>query len=361
MARERGQRVLDKPGWEKSLRRWQAFWAGEMADRPPIQIAIVAGESLDTGEPPSLESTLARFDPLRNEPILEAAERALARRAAIPDDNPPAMQAGGGVYFTGAVFGAPVKATADMMTAEPILKDWGQLRELRFDLGNAWVQRALSLARQLVARSGGRYAVTPGLLEGPSDICAALRGITRLAGDLYQYPNEVTRLAELGAEAWERYMRTMHEIVPLYDGGTVTQWSVWTPGRGAALQEDFCTIISPNSFRRFFAPLDARLAATVDTAWIHVHAGAIHLVEPLLEIDALRAIQIVHDGAASPPMERLVAAMQQVQAAGKRLIVRKFSPVELEQILPRLSLRGLAIDTYLPSEEAARRWLEATW
>jgi hypothetical protein len=197
--------MLDKPGWEQSLRRWQAFWAGELADRPPIQVAIVSGEALDTGEPPSLESTLARFDPLRNEPILEAAERALNRHAAIPDDNPPAMQAGGGVYFTGAVFGAPVRATADVMTAEPILDDWDQLDDLRLDLDNAWVRRALGLARQLVARSGGRYAVTPGLIEGPSDICAALRGITRLAGDLYEFPEEVRRLAEMGAVAWEVY------------------------------------------------------------------------------------------------------------------------------------------------------------
>ena len=71
--------MLNKPGWEQSLRRWQAFWVGEVADRPPIQIAIVAGESLDTGEPPSLDDTLARFDPLRNEPILRAAEQGLAQ------------------------------------------------------------------------------------------------------------------------------------------------------------------------------------------------------------------------------------------------------------------------------------------
>ncbi len=353
--------MLDKPRWDQSLRRWQAFWAGGLADRPPIQIAVVSGEALDTGEAPSLDSTLARFDVLRNEPILEAAEQALTRRAAIPDDNPPAVQAGGGVYFTGAVFGAPVRATADVMTAEPILDDWDQLDALRLDLDNDWVQRALGLACQLVARSGGRYAVTPGLIEGPSDICAALRGITRLAGDLYEFPDEVRRLAEMGAVAWEAYARAMHEVVPLYDGGTVTQWSVWTPGRGIALQEDFCTVISPRDFRRFFAPLDARLAATVDTAWIHVHAGAIHLVEPLVEIEALDAIQIVHDGAASPPFERMIPEMQRVQAAGKGLILRKFSPAELEEILPQLSLNGLAIDTYLPSVEAACHWLDTAW
>ena len=353
--------MFSKTGWERSLRRWQAFWAGDVADRPPILVAIVSGDALDTGEPPSLEATLARFDPSRNETILQAAERSLERHAAIPDDTPPTLLAGGGVYFTGAVFGAPVRATADVITSTPILDDWDQLDSLRFDLGNVWAQRALHLAEQLADRGAGRYAVTPGLVEGPSDICAALRGITRLAGDLYQYPDEVARLADLGAQAWEAYTRAMHDIVPLYDGGTVTQWSMWAPGRAAALQEDFCTIISPASFRTFFAALDARLAATVDTAWIHVHAGAIHLVEPLLEIEALQAIQIVHDGAASPPFSRLIPTMQRVQAAKKGLILRKFNPAELSEILPALSLRGLAIDTYLPSEEAACRWLDIRW
>jgi len=207
----------------------------------------------------------------------------------------------------------------------------------------------LGLARQLVARSGGRYAVTPGLIEGPSDICAALRGVTPLAEDIYAHPDEVRRLAAIGAEAWSAYLTAMHAIVPLYDGGTVTQWNVWAPGRAAAFQEDLCTVLSPRQYREFFKPLDRELARQVEVFWVHVHAGEIHLVDELLTMDEVRGVQIVNDGVASPPLQRVLPVMQRVQQRGRCLILRKYSPAELDTILPHLSLRKLAIDTFCPS------------
>ena len=349
--------MLQKPGWDRSLARWSAFWRGEIADRPPVLAHVIATRELDPGPPPSLDSTLARYDPVRNGPILEQAERNLTRTAKLEDDTPPALGAGGGVYFTGAAFGAPVVVTADMMTSNPIIDDWHQAADIGYDPGNPWIRRALGLARQLVARSDGRYAVTPGLLEGPSDICASLRGPTRLASDLYEYPSQVRRLAEMGADAWQRYAQALYDIIPLYDGGTVTQWSMWVPGRAAALQEDFCTLVSPRHFREFFLPLDRELAQSVDTLWIHVHAGAIHLVDELLNVDEIRGIQIVYDGAPSPPLSRALPVMRRVQRRGKCLILRKYLPDDLESILPHLSACRLALDVYFTSAAQARQWL----
>jgi len=364
--------LLQNPGWERSLARWRAFWEGKVADRPPVLIYRMASFASDissettaevSGPNTVLARQLAYYDPAQNADLWERAEKGLATHAQWPDDMPPALVAGGGVHFTGAVFGAPVRATANMLTSSPIIEDWAQADTVRYDPDNAWVRRALSLAQQLVARSGGRYAVTPGLIEGPSDVCAALRGITQLAGDLYEYPREVARLAAKGAEAWQRYARALFEVVPLCDDGTVTQWSLWAPGRAAALQEDFCTVISPRQYRQFFLPLDRELARSVDILWVHVHAGAIHLVDELLTVEEIRGIQIVNDGVASPPIQKVLPVMRRVQEHGKCLIVRKYSPEELEAILPHLSPRLLAMDTYCETLSDARRWLErvAQW
>jgi hypothetical protein len=356
--------MFSKLGWAESLVRWRAFWDGKVADRPPVLIHRMASFAADisgsTEVAPNtvLARNLAFYDPAQNEALLEQAEKGLAARADMPDDMAPAIVAGGGVHFAGATFGAPVQVTASMLTSEPIIHDWSQVEGIRLDLGNAWVQRALALARQLVARSQGRYAVTVGLLEGPSDICAALRGISQLAEDIYVYPAEVRKLAEMAAEAWVTYARAMHQIVPLYDGGTVTQWSLWAPGRAAAFQEDFCTVISPRTYREFFKPLDRQIAREVDLFWVHVHAGEIHLVDELLTMDEVRGVQIVHDGDASPPLARVLQVMQRVQQRGKCLIVRKYSPEELETILPHLAAKGLAIDTYCPTADAAQRWIK---
>ena len=343
--------------WADSLRRWQAFWAGDLYDRPPVIAHPATGEELDVGEPPSLERILARYDPARNGEILAHEERAALTRAVPGDDTPPALLSGGGVFFTGAVFGAPVRLTADVITCEPILANWADASQIDWDPDNPWVRRALALADQLVARSRGRYAITPGLLEGPSDICANLRGPTRLAEDLYASPRQVQSLARKGADGWLAYAQAMFERVPLFYGGTVTQWSVWTPGRGAALQEDFCTLVSPDTYRRFFGPLDRELAESVDTLWAHVHAGAVHLVEPLLEIEAVRGIQIVYDGVVSPPLERLLVGMQAVQRSGRCLILRKFTLDDLAAVLPHLVPQRLALDVYLSDGPRGRDWI----
>ena len=351
--------MLRKPNWPQSLARWQAFWTGELLDRPPLLVHLVATEGLDVGYTPSIERLLEGFDPERNAPIVAAAEEGFCRRAEVEDDMPPAYPVGGGVYYTGAVFGAQIAATANVMVAEPMIHDWAEAASIRYSTGNAWVRRTLGLARQLVERWQGRYAVTPGLIEGPSDICASLRGACRLAEDLYAHPAEVRRLAEMGAEAWQRHARSLFDVIPPVDGGTVTQWSVWAPGRAAALQEDFSSLISPRQFRELFAPLDGELAAAVDTLWVHIHAGALHLVDEFLRIEEVRGIQIVHDGPASPPLERVVAAMQRVQRAGRCLIVRKYSPGELEDVLPHLDPHRLCIDTYATSIAGARHALES--
>jgi len=359
--------LLQKDGWEQSLARWRAFWGGEVADRPPVLIYQMASFSSDISPETATEISspntilarqLAYYDPTKNTALLEQAEQSLAARSQWPDDMPPALAAGGGVHFTGAIFGAPVRATANMLTSEPLIADWAQAEAIRYNPNNEWVRRALGLARQLVARSAGRYAVIPGLIEGPSDICAALRGITQLAGDLYEHPQAVMRLATKGAEAWLAFARDLFAIIPLYDGGTVTQWNLWAPGRAAALQEDFCTIVSPRQYREFFLPLDRELAQSVDLLWVHVHAGAIHLVDELLTVEEIRGIQIVNDGIASPPLQRVLSMMRRIQERGKCLIVRKYSPEELESILPYLSPRGLAIDTYCPTLTDAQSWLE---
>jgi hypothetical protein len=354
--------VLAKPNWERSLERWRAFWAGGLADRPPVIAHLVATRDPDPGPTPSEERLLDIYDPARNAPVVAAQELAvLARAHAVQDDMPPAVQVGGGVWFTGAIFGAPLRATADMLATDPIVEDWETFGPVRLSPQNPWLQRTLALAEQLVARSGGRYAVTPGLIEGPSDICANLRGPTPLAEDLYAHPREAAAALEQALAAWLAYADALHRRIPLYDGGTATQWALWAPGRAGALQEDFCTLLSPRQFRQWVLPLDREVARSLDLCWMHLHAGQVHLVDEVLTAEEIRGVQIVHDGVASPPLPRMIAAMQRVQRAGRCLILRKYAPDELAEILPQLSPRGLAIDTYFASAEEANAWLDAAW
>ena len=71
--------MLHKPGWDRSLARWHAFWNGELADRPPLIAHITTSSELEVGGGiTSFESEIAHFDPDQNQERLARAESGTA-------------------------------------------------------------------------------------------------------------------------------------------------------------------------------------------------------------------------------------------------------------------------------------------
>ena len=73
-----------KQNLETSLRRWRAFWRGEVADRPPMVVHFreeaAEGAPLDR-QNPTIEDFEAQFDHAQVIERTRAAEARFARRA----------------------------------------------------------------------------------------------------------------------------------------------------------------------------------------------------------------------------------------------------------------------------------------
>ena len=109
-------------------------------------------------------------------------------------------------------------------------------------------------------------------------------------------------------------------------------------------EEDATILFSSNVYEEFFKPCDRQIAASFDYALIHTHSADKKLVDDLLDIEELPAVQCLIDPS-GPSVSELIPVFQRVQAADKALLItHELDDEELEPILEVLSPRGLALE-----------------
>ena len=328
-----------------SLQRWKAFWRHSVADRPPLVIRTRqedAGERVKSNSRTKSVAFETQFsaDYIRQQ--AEKAEANFARQLSVPDDTFPQVEGPGGLAVTGWMFGASVETVAGISWVEPILERIQDWRSLDFDAARGRIDQILECYKILAEKSQGRYAVSPGILEGPADMAVRMLGEEKLALALHDHPEIVDELfAHLSGLGRDLIARKL-SIVPEYGGGTTCS-GYWLPGKGTGIQEDFGQMISPQQFREMILKHDCALAGPLNSAWFHVHSGAPHMAREIADSGAFRCIQITNDYPAGPTPKEMLPTIQYIQ---KRccLILRKLSLDQLDSIIGHLSPEGLAID-----------------
>jgi hypothetical protein len=109
-------------------------------------------------------------------------------------------------------------------------------------------------------------------------------------------------------------------------------------------EEDATILFSPKLYREFFQGCDRRIAASFDYALIHTHSATHKLINDLLSINELPAIQVILDPT-GPTIKEMVPLLQKIQAAGKALLItHELTDDHLNTLLGELSPRGLAVE-----------------
>lgn len=339
------------------MRRFAAFWSKDVDDYPPIRVRFPAHGIAEQSPPVVTEAFVDPYD------YWDGFWRS---RADFPDDAIPALQLDMGAAFMSSVMGNKLWYDQGTTWSEHALTDWSMLDELeRRTIGreNPAISRVLAAARSLREKSGEASPISVAMLTGPGDVMTALRGPSDLCVDLFEHPNEVRRLATVCTEAIRKTMMLQFETIAPFRGGYVDSYDIWTPGRSSYFANDFSILVSPELYREFFFPFDARTAEVFETPWLHVHSGGARLVPEFREIPGLRGIQIVNDRPAGPSARDLIPVFTSIQDT-HCLLLRKYSPAELETILPELSREGLYVDTQVDSEDEAWRvfdWWRGLW
>ncbi|MCW5983303.1 MAG: hypothetical protein KIT09_34750 [Bryobacteraceae bacterium] len=222
---------------------------------------------------------------------------------------------------------------------------WDEALAVRLDAGNPWYRKYLEFADALAAVSGGRFPVSHSPEIGPTDLHAVLRGHSESILDLADEPEKSAELLFRLGEIFREITKEIWRRLPLYCGGYFdAQYSLWAPGPIIRMQEDATAVYSPALYRRFVQPVDRMLAAHFPSSFIHLHSTSMFLLDAILEIEEIQCYEVNND-AAGPPLAEMVPYFQQIQRAGKPLLIRgAFAPDEMRLLMDSLEPRGLFLN-----------------
>ena len=330
------------------LARYRAFWDRTNDDRPLVGFTQVGWFPLEEFSACREWQPGDTITPEMVEPAAFMAdhERLLLEGERFDDDiirgTGPSQVA---IPFLPAMLGCTLRVLPGGLLGEERHLDWSQVDaavEAALQPENPWLQRYLGFGETLAETAAGRFPVSHGAEIGPTDMHAALRSHFDALVDLADDADRVGALLQRLGQVFARLTELIWERLPLFHGGYFDgQYSLWAPGPIARLQEDATAGYSPAFYRRLVQPVDRELAAGFECSFMHLHSTSLFLLDAFLEIEQLRCLEINND-VSGPPVAELIPFFQQVQRAGRSLLVRgSFTEEELGELVDALDPSGL--------------------
>jgi len=230
---------------------------------------------------------------------------------------------------------------------EPVITDWASASASALQRESPMYRMVDALTdRLLAAGEGGRKFYTSLTdIGGIYDILASLRGTENLLIDLYENPDEVKACIEKLRPVWLDYFNQYARRL-IARQGCVTNWmAIWSDKPWYPLQCDFSAMISPEMFAEFILPDLRWFTEQMPRSVYHLDGpGELPHVKHLLSLPRLNAIQwTAGDGNESLGNPRWFGLYEEIQAAGKGLVLLGVPLEELENLLRHVSTKGLFI------------------
>ncbi len=306
-----------KPEYEKSLERYEAWWEGEIVDRPLFWVTAPKPEGNVPWPAQKRHATLRErwFDA---EYTMDCAEASMGHTAYLADAAPIYWPNLGPEVYS-AFLGCPLEYTEGTSWAEPILDSWDQLEQIRFDPANAYYRQIAQMTDLAIERAQGRFMVGYTDLHPGADAACSFRDPQRLCMDLVDAPDQVRellrRVQEPFAGVFDAMARRLEEA-----GHPVASWApVFAKGRIHIPSNDFSCMVSREMMEEFFLEITREECRMVDRSIYHLDGrDAIQHLDMLLEIPELDAIQPVIS-AGDTFDEEWMGVFRRTRAAGKSI------------------------------------------
>lgn len=331
---------------KRLLKRHGNFWRMEPADRPLMSVVpyqpmrrpqeregiLWGGRHFEEGERITPDSVDLHH--VRGEEPDSIVHGDFIRGVNLP-----------GICWTEAVLGCPVRMGAGGVWAEHFL-DWTDVKSLcaggKLWGDNPWLEKYREGTRILAEQAEGRYPIVQTLLRGPVDMMASALGHDRMVLAFLDHPDEAHALLNLCADLFIHMAETHLSLVPPFHGGYIT-YGIWAPGSVVRTQLDNAVLLSPELYREYFLPGDARIFRHFEYVVIHVHSACLHIVDDLLAQDELNAIQVSLDFPGGPSMDEVLPILERIQGKKPLILTGPVTDKFLQLLLDVLSPAGLCL------------------
>ena len=335
----------------ESKKRYTAFWEGDAYERCCMYLTVYAG---GTGRPEPANLAQQWEDAeFRARQALWDTEHRLYFADAFPHTFVN-MGPGSLAAMIGGTYRWAERTV--WFENEPVITDWANPPAPVLNRDSAMYRMEDALTQAMLAAGKDKFYTSIADFGGTYDILAALRGTQTLLMDLYDEPDAVKAYAKQVGAIWTAYFFQSAERVLRVQDGVTTWMPVWSDLPYYPLQCDFSAMISPDMFEEFILPDLQLQSECIDRCIYHLDGpGELPHLPHLLSIPRLSAIQwSPGDGREGAGSERWFGLYDEIQAAGKGLVIIGVSADELEPLLRHISTKGVFIACGAKDETTAR-------
>jgi len=326
-----------KPDFDRAVERLEAWWHGEVLDRPCVQMHV-ARPGTHRPFPEKKHATLRErwMDvEYQVESCLRSCERTYYVGEAFPVYVPNL-----GPDVCATLFGCELIFAPGTSWVEPIVRDWEDFDFTpRFD-SVYWttIRKMTDLALEV---GEGKFITGLTDLHMNGDLLSALRGREQLCLDLHDRPDELREVIRKAGALYPIVYDDLWNRIRAKGLGCTTWLSVYHQGRYYPTSMDFAGLISPAMFQEFFLPIIMDEIEFLDRSLFHLDGpSALPHLDTLLSIPKLNGIQWVF-GAGNGPCTRWIDVYRRIQNAGKCAQVLVGEVEEIFTILEVLPPNGL--------------------
>ena len=352
------QRTLSlKSDFERTVQRFEAWWRGELLDRPPVTLNI---EPQRPYQGPTSRHNTWRECWLDVEYQVDAQLARLAQHDYVGDSFPRLVPNVGPV-LTAALLGGELSFDEHTSWAVPNVTDitqWHALRNREPDFESPYWRAVEAMTDLALDKASDQCVVGVTDLHGNFDTLAALRGSEALCEDLVDAPDLMQQVGMHAAHVFTSAFNRLWTRIHARGLGCTTWAPLYHEGPCYLPSCDFWCLVGPTAADVIAPAIKAEMQPLQRTLFHLDGPDALRHLDRILAWPELDAVQWVY-GVGAGPATRWLDVYRRIRQADKSVQILAEAEDAL-WLLEQLGPRGLwlTITTPFTDADAAQRYLD---
>jgi hypothetical protein len=346
--------MKDKSQLLESIDRFSSgFWGKKTTDRPAIGIAP---QSMWT----PINYLRADFprpevfpEDINGQLFMTDYENGFLNKPVVSDDWMPFNAPWRAIPWLEAICGCPARSASGSLAAGQYISFLSELEEIALPVKKEWVE---CINRQIQILLDSHVAdcwISPTILRGPSDVLAAMRGLTEFYCGLLDKPSVLDRVAGQINRVFLDILDVHFSLVGPKHGGYGHIYGYWAPGRTIVIQEDAMGMCPPETYRDIFLKYNQDIVNHLgDHVLLHLHSTGYEHYRHVLEIEGIGGLELTMESN-GPALQDIIPDLKDMLERSRLILFVDHYFEQLPQLLKKVPYEGLYLimsDKYINTE-----------
>ena len=341
----------------------RGFWQKETIDRPPV--AIVPEDMFMPIKFLRRELSCRYIQPEHvTEALYMSDYEFTSFRAVQSDDWIPFSAAWRAIPWLEAICGCAVRNSHGSLAAQSCIDSTTGLRDIEMRANNTWLECLKQQTEQLATTMPQDCWVSPTILRGPSDVLAAMCGLTefycRIADDISLLDEAVAQVNNILLNVLDVHF----SIIPPKHNGYGHIYGYWAPDKTVVIQEDVLGMCSPDVYTDIFMRYNTAIVEHLGKCVLfHLHSTGYQAYKHVLKIPNIAGIEITVE-ANGPSLFDMVPLLKDITQNFRLILFVNHYFEQLSEVLNQLPKEGvylIILDKYIDSENKFNEFVSDIW